>query len=63
MDDTIGESKLVYEDSENRVRVLRGTVSIHGDLVKVERRDGVLYVPLTRVVSIEAWHGGREAGR
>jgi hypothetical protein len=57
MYDRICGSKLVYEDSENHVRALRGLVSIHGDRVRVDRQDGRLYVPLPRVVAIEPWTG------
>ncbi len=49
------ESKVVFFDSANSPRSLRGMVAVEGLLVRIARRDGVFLVPLSRVVQIEAW--------
>jgi hypothetical protein len=53
------ERKLVYLDSANQPRALRGKVTIEGNFVHVRRLDGELIVPASRVVTIEGWEGSR----
>lgn len=51
------ESKLIFVDSKGETRSLRGVVTVEGNFVKVERRDGSMMVPVSRVLAIEAWTG------
>lgn len=52
------ERKLVFVDSKGETRSLRGLVTVQADgFVRVDRRDGHLLIPVSRVLSIEGWHG------
>ncbi len=46
------EGEVVY-NSGNQVRVLRGEVKLEGDVVRITRRDSVVIIPMSAVVSIQ----------
>jgi hypothetical protein len=51
------ESKLIFIDSEGKVRSLRGLVAFEDGWVVVTRSDGTMRVPTHRVLQIEQWTG------
>jgi len=58
--EAVSEGKLVYFDSEGRVRALRGVISVSDGLVIVRRSNGEFLVPLSRVIHVERWDDSRE---
>ncbi len=57
------EDKVIFLDSSNAPRALRGRIAIDAAarIVVVVRRDGTMRIPLERVVQIESWTGGEES--
>jgi hypothetical protein len=59
MEHAARESKLIFVDSEGKVRSLHGLVTVEDNgFVRVDRRDGSIMIPMPRVLAIEAWTGG-----
>jgi hypothetical protein len=52
------EAKVVYRDDMGAVRAIRGTVRIADGFVIVERRDGSIWIPISKVALVENWRGG-----
>ncbi len=48
----MSEGEVVY-NSGTKVRVPRGAVQIEDGLVRITRRDSVIVIPLTSVVSVQ----------
>ncbi len=46
------EGEVVY-NSGNSVRIIRGEVKVKGNLVRITRRDSVVVIPMSAVVSIQ----------